>query len=621
MADRGRASLWLMLLATVLPAACGGSRENGPLDRGEAYQAQLIRYDVRIVGDMTDELRSFLREATSTQRLVDQPPASALVLRRRAEGDLDTLQTALRSRGFYDAQVSFEIRPAEAGGNGMTGQGGPLSAPSRHVEFRVVTGPVYNLGPVAVEAEAADPAFAVPTPKLVGLQAGTPAEAGRVLAAEQRLLDLTRRQSRPLARLGDRSTIVDHDRRAMEVTLRVEPGPAADIGPIVFAGDAGISETLLRRRLRFASGTAYDPELVAQGRRSLIDTNLFSSVLVELGDAVEADGSIPLTYRLRPRLHRTVGGGVSYQTDVGPGVNAYWENRNLLSAGERLRADLSLDPTDQVAQLSFRKPEIWIPRLALLAETAAEAQDTDAFKSESVRAGVGLEYQLTDRLLGSLGIAYRYADIDDAGDRQTFGLLSLPAGIDWDFSNDRLDPSSGGRLRLFGAPFADTLGSGTRFVKTQLVHTRYLSLLDDRRLVLALRGALGAVAGASRDDVPADERLYSGGGGSVRGVPFQLAGPLDDDDEPIGGRSNAEFSIEFRGRISDSIGAVAFLDGGSAFESSFPSFDEPLRLGTGAGLRYLTPVGPLRFDLGVPIERRKGIDDAVQFYISIGQAF
>ena len=117
--------------------------------------------------------------------------------------------------------------------------------------------------------------------------------------------------------------------------------------------------------------------------------------------------------------------------------------------------------------------------------------------------------------------------------------------------------------------------------------------------MLALRGSLGAMDGASRQDIPADERFYSGGGGSVRGIGYQLAGPLDKDDEPLGGRSLAEFSVELRTRFTDSIGGVVFLDGGSVFDNVFPDFDEPLRLGTGAGLRYITPIGPLRFDVGV----------------------
>ncbi|HET6467002.1 MAG TPA: BamA/TamA family outer membrane protein, partial [Geminicoccaceae bacterium] len=140
-------------------------------------------------------------------------------------------------------------------------------------------------------------------------------------------------------------------------------------------------------------------------------------------------------------------------------------------------------------------------------------------------------------------------------------------------------------------------------------------------LVLALRGSAASMFGASREEIPADERLYAGGGGSVRGVGFQLAGPLDDNNDPLGGRSLVELGTEFRGRFTETIGGVVFLDAGTVYESTLPDFSRALRLGTGVGLRYITAIGPIRFDVGFPLDRRSGVDDAYQFYISIGQAY
>ena len=219
-----------------------------------------------------------------------------------------------------------------------------------------------------------------------------------------------------------------------------------------------------------------------------------------------------------------------------------------------------------------------------------------------------------------LGLAYRYASIEEQDEPdQTYGLLSVPAKLDWDFSNDLLDPTRGGRLHLMTAPTWDTLGVGRSFLKSRLDHSRYLPITDN--LVLALRGALGSIVGTGRDDLPADERFYAGGGGSVRGIAYQTAGELDDDDDPLGGASLIELSAELRYRFTENLGAVLFIDGGAAFDNAYPDFDEPLRWGVGPGLRYFTPIGPLRLDIGVPLNARDGVDDAFQFYISIGQAF
>ena len=141
------------------------------------------------------------------------------------------------------------------------------------------------------------------------------------------------------------------------------------------------------------------------------------------------------------------------------------------------------------------------------------------------------------------------------------------------------------------------------------------------QLVLAVRGSIGALGGVSRDDVPADERFYAGGGGSIRGIGFDLAGPLDDDDKPFGGRSVIEGSVELRTRWGENFGAALFLDAGTVDTTAFPSLQERVLFGAGPSLRYFTPVGPIRFDIGFPLNPRKGVDSAYQLYFSIGQAF
>ena len=131
---------------------------------------------------------------------------------------------------------------------------------------------------------------------------------------------------------------------------------------------------------------------------------------------------------------------------------------------------------------------------------------------------------------------------------------------------------------------------------------------------------MGATSGAERDEIPADIRFYAGGGGSIRGYAYKSVGPRHEN-QPLGGRSVAGLSSELRMNVTDTMGFAAFVDGGGVFESSFPDFGETFRWGAGLGLRYLTPVGPLRLDIGVPLNRREGIDNSFQVYVSLGQAF
>jgi len=143
---------------------------------------------------------------------------------------------------------------------------------------------------------------------------------------------------------------------------------------------------------------------------------------------------------------------------------------------------------------------------------------------------------------------------------------------------------------------------------------------DDSDLVLAARARIGSVVGEELFDVPSDKRFFSGGGGSVRGYAFQAIGPRTLRDDPIGGRSLLELGLEARVRITDEIGLVPFVEGGQVFEESFPTMNESLQFGAGVGLRYFTGIGPLRFDLAFPLDKRRG-DDDFQIYVSIGQAF
>ena len=138
--------------------------------------------------------------------------------------------------------------------------------------------------------------------------------------------------------------------------------------------------------------------------------------------------------------------------------------------------------------------------------------------------------------------------------------------------------------------------------------------------MLALRTALGIIVASDRDEVPPDERFYAGGGSSVRGYEFQSVGPREDND-PIGGRSLFEISLEGRLYLTDSIGAVLFADGGSAFSSQVPDFHETVRWGLGAGLRYFTRAGPVRVDIAFPLSQRSDMDDSYQLYVSFGQSF
>ena len=148
----------------------------------------------------------------------------------------------------------------------------------------------------------------------------------------------------------------------------------------------------------------------------------------------------------------------------------------------------------------------------------------------------------------------------------------------------------------------------------------YWALGAEQRAILAGKLALGSLDGAPLAQLPADQRIYAGGGGSLRPYGWQLAGPLASNEKPIGGRSSLVLNLEARVRVTENIGIVPFVDAGSYYESPVPQLGRTLLYGVGLGLRYYTAFGPLRLDLATPLHKRSA-DLPIQVYISLGQAF
>jgi len=596
-----------LVAATCSLAACG-DRGRDPLTRAAAdlRTATPVPYTVAVEGVGDAELASFLRSVSATAAAADEPAPSRLALRRRVLDDENRLQRALGGEGYHDAHVDGTVADAEDGAAAVT--------------FTVTLGARYRLAAVDIRVLGDPPGYEPPTAAELGLGLGEPAVAERILAAETRLRTRARRAGRAYAELGERRAVIDREAKTLEATLAIRPGPVVELGEIAYTGVDGIDEAFLRSRLTFEPGTRYAPERIRETRRELVDTGLFRAVQVELPDAPPADGVAPVTIATEQRLHRTVSGGVRFETDGGPGFNAGWEHRNIFGGAERFQVDLDADLLEQSLGANLRTPDFFGRSRSLLVRGQLLRQTTDAFDSLVVEAGAGVEQRFSDELTGTLGLGLELSDITEGGTTENFGLVFVPATLRFDNTDSLLDPEGGVRATAEYSPFWDLVTPGLFFQRVLLGGSTYFKLADSPRVIFAVRGRLGSLTGAARDSIPANRRFFAGGGGSVRGVPFQAASPLDDDDDPIGGRSLLEAAVELRYNITDTIGVVGFVDAGRAFEASVPDFDEPLIVGAGLGARYITPVGPLRLDVAVPVDRRD-VDDAFQVYVSLGQAF
>ena len=217
-------------------------------------------------------------------------------------------------------------------------------------------------------------------------------------------------------------------------------------------------------------------------------------------------------------------------------------------------------------------------------------------------------------MTGDLGLLFSFARTNDVFGTRDFRLIGLPLGITRDRRDDRLDPRGGSFVAAELMPFRGFGGtaSGARFT----LDARAYRPLGDR-LTLALRAQAGALGGADLSEAPPDYLFFSGGGGTVRGQPYQALDVAVPGGR-TGGRGFAALSVEARARLTDTLGLVAFADAGLiAADPGLSSGD--WHAGAGLGLRYSTPLGPLRLDVAGPVAGTTG--DGFQVYIGIGQAF
>ncbi len=567
-----------------------------------------VNYVPGVEGAPDKRVEQLLKDVADTFSLRETSPAGLETLRRRVGGDVLRMLEVLRSEGYYGAQVKTVLEE----------DSDPVE-----VRFKVDAGPLYNVESVNLTFAGADDPLKDPMLKEKCkdlMEEGAPARASDIVDAADGLAALLKNHGYPFAKADRPRAVVDHTGETVRVEISLDPGVKAAFGPTVVSGLEDVEERFVLTKPTWKEGDPYNASMLRETRDRLIYTGLFASVDVRPGESIDPQGRIPIHMDFRERKHRTISFGVGYRTDKGPGLQGSWEHRNFLGRGERLFVDTTFSGDRVAAESVFRKPGFLRADQSLIIEAGTGIESPDAFTSRHVRTTVGLERRISERLTAGAGIGLKASRVDHLGRETDHGLLSFPLRLDWDSSDDLLNPQKGMRLRLRLAPYADILEKGLYFVRGYAGLTYYLQLLKDPDLVLATRWGVGSIIGASLDNIPADERFYAGGGGSVRGISFQTAGALDGT-VPRGGRSIMEMSCELRLRLTPSLGVVGFVDGGRAFEGTRPGTGGSILWGAGMGLRYFTFIGPLRLDVAVPLNRREGVDDAFQFYLSIGQAF
>ena len=579
---------------------------------GSTVRADL-NYRAEITGAEDSDLAGLLNKVSELKSLEDKPPASEEALRRRADRDLGRLADAAHSLGYWEAEFSYSV---------------DTEAEPAKVTVTIEPGPLYLVASVTIRGPDGQP-FAIPNEPKLPLKPGDPARTAPVVATETVLVTALGDSGHPFAKIADRRVELDKSAHTMEVTYTLDPGPPERFGPVTISGLERLNPAYVQGRVRWEQGVIYDAAKVDETRQALIASGLFSTVRITPAPDPDNPGEVRMTIDVTERLHRSIGAGVAYNTSQGVGARAFWENRNLFGNAEYVR--LTVEGGQQIAGLrtNFRRPDFLAVDQDFLAAAEVVNDTPVAYHSRRAIASVGLERRFAPFLTGGIALQATKANvvqlanvnsITAAQRTQHYTLVSVPAYLKLDETDNLLNPTKGYRAQLGVTPAHTVSSPNLTFVTNLVSGSTYWALGAEDRAVLAGRAALGSLDGAPLFELPADQRIYVGGGGSIRPYGYQLAGPLDPTNKPIGGKSSLVLNLEARVKVTDNIGVVPFFDAGSYYESPVPQLGRTLLYGVGVGLRYYTAFGPLRLDLATPLHKRRA-DSPIQVYISLGQAF
>ncbi|ORE97213.1 autotransporter assembly complex family protein [Aurantimonas sp. 22II-16-19i] len=601
-----------------------------------------LNYDATLTVEPAPDDDGTLQDSLSTASSLvgeeDEPVSGSLGLLSKAKTDRKRLVAALFENARYDGLVDIFIE-----GRDITTlqPDAEFSARPVPVTIRVRPGPKYTLGRIAVTSGG------IPVdPAEYGLAPGGAAGSAEVLEAEARMFSKLRQDGRPFVAVTDRDIIADAANNRLEYEARLDPGPRVPFGDIWVEGAEDVDPGFIAYMTGIKAGEVFSPQELADARDRLLKLGVFSSVTVKEAKAQAADGSLPVQVEVGERKFGYYGVGATYSNTEGAGANGYVGYRNLFGRAESIRFDASVsrigatavsgearetDGFDYSSSLVFKKPGVLGPNSVYIGSLEIKREQPLAYDRTSYAATSGVEYEIDKQQTVNVSLRGEYEEITDYLGTRDYFIASVPITYTYDGRDNELNPTEGFYFQALAEP-SYGFNTSTPFVKTRLDGRAYLSLTESDRLILASRLGYGTVFGADLLDIPNDRRFYAGGGGSVRGYEFQSIGPYFPGNVPAGSGFNPEFtdtptgglslfdgSVEARIGITENIQVVPFLDFGTVSDDLVPDFSN-FKLGAGIGARYLTSFGPIRIDVGIPLD--PGPRDAgYQIYAGIGQAF
>lgn len=564
------------------------------------------------VGAAAELLEAFRKQSALEAKRKE--PANAAQIGRRASADAELLIELLRSQGYYDATVDSRT---ERSGDTLA----VVLAADAGTQYRFASVELPGLEAAGADAAKLRDTFAV--------KAGDPVIAQDVIAGGVALTRALGEEGFAGAKVGEQDIEINHQTHLATLSLPVHPGPIARFGVIRVSGRPPFGARHLGVIARFRQGDRFEQSKLEDLRRALIQTTLVANADIK---PVPRQGGrvVDIDVRLEPAPTHTIAGDIGYGTGQGALVEASWTDRNFFNPEGALTLRGIVGTSEQLGGVQFRRANFMRRDQVLNLQFSASHRKFDAYEARTVLLAGNIERQSNFIWQKTWTWSYgaQLLATDENGvfsplglkDTRTFLIAALPLSLGYDGSDNLLDPTRGFRLSGWISPEYSGHGKTLTYARTQIDASAYHPLSE--RVVAAGRVRVGTILGASSYDLAPSRRFYSGGGGSVRGYGYQQLGPKDIVGDPIGGRGLMEFAIESRIRLKQfggNFGIVPFFDGGSLTPSALPDVKD-WRFAAGLGVRYYSSFGPIRIDVGVPLNRQKR-DGPVAVTVSLGQAF
>ncbi len=522
-------------------------------------------------------------------------------LLRFSRGAEEQTRKAAQALGYYQARVETEVKPA--GDKDKPAQLIIRVEPGEPVRLRNVT--------VRIDGPASElKAFRIPDSK--ALRPGEQLNHGTYEDAKRLIQNQASRYGFFAGRFERQRLAVDPQAGVADIELVYQSGPRYRLGAVTFGGDAPLDNDLLQRMVSFKPGTPYDSELIAELNNDLQSSGYFDSVRVDAAPTAAVGEDIPVDVRLDTRKPRTLGLGLGFSTDVGPRGKANWTRHWVNPQGHSYGWETELSAPRQNVGLWYDIP--LDPPLTDKLRFAGGYQNEEISGTDTLSKllTVGPEWhsKLPSGWQRVISLKYQREEYRLGDDSGLSNLLMPGVSFSYLRSDNRIDPHNGYRLQFDLQAAKEGLGSDTNLIHGNVLLKGLTTLGQNHRLLGRVQFG-GSATNGYQQNIPPSLRFFAGGDQSVRGYDYQSLSPKNNQGDRIGGRYLVAGSAEYQYSIAEKWRLATFVDQGNSFNSlEFPS----LKTGVGIGVRWVSPVGPLRLDLARALDD----DGGFRLHFSMG---